>query len=303
VRDAPSIWIDRRVLSASKGARDVSRAPNLRRAFGLMTDVGRALGVDAGGAFFATIRDAGEELDALERELEGLRAAIADRPTTPSLEELAPDSPRAVRLLEDRVLELEKERAGLLRSLEGVRADHAALRAELEASVERHGRTSRELADARAALADLDGELAASEGCVTVLEAFLEAIEGKIDVARVLHFANKERDVTRLRALVHGARRDLNMRRRAPGQGGASEQAPRARRSRTNARSTEPKGSGSHAKALSGSSARKDAEHTRLPKLPPPAPAPDKIGSIPPEGDDKSRAAPDAEGSSEVQNG
>jgi hypothetical protein len=299
----------------------VSRSENLRRAFGMLTDVARAT---AAGDMFAIAAAAGEELDALERELLELRVAAAERPTTPSLEDAAASTSdgsrsdlgvgRVVGALRARVADLEKERAGLLATLETTRADHAALRAELETSVDRHGQTSRELTDARAALAELDGELAGHEAgeirareLVAEAEADATRAEAELTIAeaamRAVMRAKNGHGMHRALTMVQSSLQRLDARRSAPVQRRTGEQAPTARRSRTNARATEPKGSGSSAAPLSASSARKRADHTRLPKLPPPAPAPDKIGSNPPRGDDKDTHAPDPGGSRKVQNG
>lgn len=294
----------------------MSRSPNLRRAFGMMTDVGRALGVELGGVLFVTMRDAGDELDALERELEELRRIMADRPTSPSLEAAPPSgespptnlpSAPAASLLRARVAELEKERAGILRTLEATREDLAATRAELEASVEAHGRTSRDLADAREELLAIDRELAAANNRRLAnkhaLEALVEGIEARIIDFELAPGTPYLEALVAIANMVQRARRDLNMQRGKPAQDGTREQSSSARRSRSNARATEPKGSGRSGKAPSASTPRNVTETARLPELPPPAPAPGEIAPIPPEGEDKTAEAPNPEKPGEVQNG
>jgi chromosome segregation ATPase len=315
----------------------MSRAPILRRAFSMLADAPRGLeGVLDVRPWHALVADAGAELDALERELAELRAAVppSDRPTSRSLEdahcELADAREREAAYDADvvayraRVAELEKERAGVLRTLEATREDLAALRAELEARVEQHGQTSRDLVDARAELAKLDAELAACEerarlyvdagvdvtreagaerGDRYILEELLEELERELVDFEIVAGADTIGALARVARLVHAAREDLDKRRRSGAQTSTRAQAPKAGRKRSNAAATARAASGSARGALGASTPRKDAKRTRLAKLPPPALAPDKIGPIPPEGEDKSVTAPDPEKSKEVQNG
>lgn len=261
----------------------MSRSPILRRAFGMLTDATRGLeGLVDCSAWHQTVAAAGAELDALERELD-----VA----TNELAELAPQRDAHVARLQARVADLEKERAGHVRTLEAVReqlatlrAEHAELRAELEARVEAHGRTSRELVDARASCADLDAELAKREDTLAMLvtlgaivEAERDALEeGLVVLERELAVAPRDTFgpddvVRRVRAVVQAARSKLDKRRGASAQRGARVQRESSARGRSSGRATGQAGGGSSVGALSASTPRKNAERARLPKLPPPA--------------------------------